>query len=66
VVTVVDDPSPHITAVAPGTAIIRAGDASAEVTVFAEGGMPEGTVLWSAPGPMSGVTDIRLVGGLAA
>jgi hypothetical protein len=60
VVAVSNDPSPLLTAAAPGTATIRAGDASAEVTVFANGDMPEGTVLWSAPGPMSGVADIKV------
>jgi hypothetical protein len=60
VVTVSTDPSPQIMAVAPGAATIRAGDALAEVTVFAAGGMPEGTVLWSVPGPTSGVSDIAV------
>jgi hypothetical protein len=60
VVTVSNDPSPLIAAVAPGTATVRAGDAAAEVTVFAEGAMPEGTVLWSVPGPLSGVSDIKV------
>lgn len=43
-----DDP-PTLTAVAPGHVTITAGDASADVTVYAVGTLPPDTVLWSNP-----------------
>ncbi len=58
-----DDP-PMLTAVAPGHVTIKAGTATAEVTVWAvdpssgQSGMPLGTVLWSNPGNGSGVASI--------
>jgi hypothetical protein len=60
IVTVSSTPSPVITAVAPGSALISAGGASIDVTVHAAGAMPEGTVLWSVPGPTSEVADIKV------
>ena len=51
-----DDP-PLLIALAAGHATIRAGTASADVTVLA-GALPVGTVLWSNPGNGSGVTGI--------
>ncbi len=54
-----DDP-PVITAVAPGRATIRAGSASADITVYNAGEMPLGTTLWSAPGPASGVAELKI------
>jgi hypothetical protein len=48
-----DDP-PLLIAVAAGHATIKAGTASADVTVLA-GALPVGTVLWSNPGNGSGV-----------
>jgi IPT/TIG domain len=44
-----DDP-PLITALAPGQVTISAGDASADLTVYAGTALPLGTVIWSAPG----------------
>lgn len=52
-----DDP-PIVTAVAPGTATISAGGASADVTVYAGSSLPLGTVLWSNPGDGSGVQGL--------
>jgi hypothetical protein len=49
---------PLVTAVAAGNATITAGGASADVTVFAGGSFPIGTVLWSNPGDGSGVSSI--------
>jgi hypothetical protein len=52
-----DDP-PMITALAPGNVVIRAGDASGDVTVHPGSNVPVGTVLWSNPGTLSGVSGI--------
>jgi hypothetical protein len=51
-----DDP-PILTAVAAGHITVKAGTASADVTVWATA-PPLGTVLWSNPGDGSGVTRI--------
>src|SRR5262249_18353228 len=48
---------PVLSALAPGTVTIYAGNATATVTVSA-GPLPSGTVLWSYPGNGSGVTNI--------
>jgi len=48
---------PLLTAVAPGQVTIKAGGASASVTVSATA-LPLGTVLWSNPGDGSGVSSI--------
>jgi len=50
VVTLSTDDPPFLTAVAPGTATITAGSASADVTVYAGPTLPLGTVIWSSPG----------------
>ena len=52
-----DDP-PILTALAPGHVTITAGTGSADVTVWALGVLPNGTVLWSNPGDGSGVQQI--------
>jgi len=52
-----DDP-PILTAVAAGRATITAGNASADVTVYAGTSLPIGTVQWSNPGDGSGVYQI--------
>ena len=52
-----DDP-PILTAVAVGHVTITAGNASADVTVFAGPTLPIGTVQWGNPGDGSGVTSI--------
>jgi hypothetical protein len=52
-----DDP-PVITAVAPGHVTITGGDASADLTVYSGSGLPQGTVVWSAPGDGSAVSRI--------
>ena len=52
-----DDP-PVLTAVAPGNATVSAGDASADVTVYAAANMPLGTVLWSDPSSAAGLSAI--------
>jgi hypothetical protein len=51
-----DDP-PVLTALAPGSVTIKAGSASADVTVFA-GTLPTGTLVWSNPGNGSGIYKI--------
>lgn len=58
VATLSSDDPPVLTAVAPGTVTITAGDATAEVTVFDGDALPEGTVKWSVPGDGSGVALI--------
>ena len=57
IATITGDPSPLLTAVAPGHVTITAGSASADVTVLADS-LPLGTVLWSNPGNGSGVSRI--------
>jgi len=52
-----DDP-PVITALATGNTTITAGDASADVNVFAGATLATGTVIWSNPGDGSGVSCI--------
>jgi regulation of enolase protein 1 (concanavalin A-like superfamily) len=52
-----DDP-PIITALAPGHVTITAGDASADLTVYAGPTLPTGTIQWSSPGDGSGVSSI--------
>ena len=52
-----DDP-PVLTALAPGHVTITAGNASADVMVYAGSSLPLGTVIWSNPGDGSGVTSI--------
>ena len=52
-----DDP-PVITAVAPGHVTIKAGNASADVTIYAGPLLPAGTVVWKNPGDGSGVASI--------
>jgi len=51
-----DDP-PLLTALAAGHVTITAGTAATDVTVSA-GPLPLGTVLWSNPGPATGVANI--------
>jgi hypothetical protein len=58
IVTLSTDDPPIITAVAPGNATITAGNASADVTVYAGPTLPVGTVIWSNPGDGSGVSSI--------
>jgi len=58
IVTLSTDNPPVLTAVAPGNATIYAGNASADVTVFAGPNLPAGTVHWSNPGDGSGVSQI--------
>jgi trimeric autotransporter adhesin len=52
-----DDP-PVITALQPGSVTIRAGNASADLTIYPTGGFPLGTVIWSNQGDGSGVAKI--------
>jgi hypothetical protein len=58
IVTLSTDDPPVLTAVAPGNVTITAGNASADVTVYAGSSLPLGTVIWSAPGDGSGVQSI--------
>lgn len=63
VVTLSTDDPPIITAVGVGQATIKAGNASADVTVVASssltvGSLPVGTVICSNPGDASGVASI--------
>ena len=58
VVTLSNDDPPILTAVAAGSATITAGNASADVTVWAGSTLPLGTVIWSNPGDGSGVSSI--------
>jgi hypothetical protein len=51
-----DDP-PIITAVAPGHVTIMAGNASTDVTIYADS-LPLGTINWSVPGDSSGVINL--------
>jgi hypothetical protein len=51
---------PMLTAVASGTAQITAGGASAEVTVYADAALPDGTVVWSHPGTGSSVLGVYI------
>jgi hypothetical protein len=52
-----DDP-PIVTALAPGQATLMANDATATITVYPGPVLPDGTVKWSVPGDLSGVTQI--------
>jgi hypothetical protein len=58
VVTLSSDDPPILSALAPGNVTISAGGASADVTVYPGSSFPTGTVIWSAPGDGSGVTNI--------
>jgi hypothetical protein len=58
IATVSTDDPPVITAIAPGHVSVTAGNASADITVYAGPELPLGTVKWSAPGDGSGVAQI--------
>ncbi len=59
VVSLSSDDPPLITAVAPGTATVYAGDVQIAVTVYAGSSLPPGTPIWSVPlGSSSGPASL--------
>lgn len=58
IVTLSTDDPPILTAVAGGRATISAGNASADITVYAGSSLPPGTVQWTNPGDGSGIYSI--------